>query len=190
MITIQSPKQYVFDYELLNITFIILSWIEVPKDSRKSKLRSKTSSRENGRIRMNAGPEMELEKVSGESCVLCRHIARLANVPWESKWIWSTVKFGYQVQIGNKVASKGNVVSMEGITVCCHVPEYHVSFGRKRFHILKGSPYPSNNFIKRDFTGFLTYPCPRRIFENRKEWNIVCAFLSTDSPYKYLFHNK
>ena len=50
------------------------------------------------------------------------------NVPWKPP------KFGNKVNIGNTFANWCNVLSIEGVIVYGHVPEYHVTFGRGRLH--------------------------------------------------------
>ena len=44
------------------------------------------------------------------------------------------VEIGYKVQFGNNFTNWCNVLSIEGVTVNVHVPEYHATFGRGRHH--------------------------------------------------------
>ena len=61
---------------------------------------------------------------SGIRCnVLCKHTKNVNNV-----------KIGNKFQFGNKFANWCNVLSIEGINVYGHVPEWHVTFGRGGLH--------------------------------------------------------
>ena len=56
------------------------------------------------------------------------------NVLWKPPKFGNKVKNGNKVQFGNKFANWCNVLSIEGVIVYDHVPEYHVTFGRGRLH--------------------------------------------------------
>ena len=63
------------------------------------------------------------------------------NVLWKPPKFGNKVKIVIKVQFGNKFANRCNVWSIEGVIVCGHVPECHVTFGRGRLHNVWWDPH-------------------------------------------------
>ena len=96
----------------------------------------KTSSGEIGLdIRTHVIPKVGQDQVSGGVSVLCWHAASVAYVLWKHCTIG---KNSNSVIRSRSVTVKNwcNVLSMEGVTVCGHHPECHVTFGRGGPHIV------------------------------------------------------